>query len=240
VKQSLGKSRCKSFFLYRVAQLQSSGLVAGIFRDKSKLCLSCPSISLSQCLSPVHVCKRYCWWLSLSCLYLSFFLLFLFMRLYLFRVRLNGSFGAEFLCIFVFSACPFLFLGQFCFRFPLHSGTGFRFLLNAFGFSAICLSSLSSFFLVLFLELCRFRFRLNGDFGASYRPIAIGFAAPYLVVLWICLFYLLFLFLSVSISLPTEGRLRSRLSTDCIRLRCSLSLLSLFSVSISSAHSSSS
>jgi hypothetical protein len=110
----------------------------------------------------------------------------------------------------------------------------FRFLLNAFGFSAISLSSLS----LLLSRSFPGTVSIFG-FGASYRPIAFGFAAPYLVVLWICLFYLLLLFLSVCrFRFRLEGGFEARFQLNtfgspapclffsvlCIYLFCSLFL----------------
>jgi hypothetical protein len=64
----------------------------------------------------------------------------------------------------------------------------------------------SSLFYLLFLLLRLYLvpFRLNGGFGEGFRLNAFGFSAP-------SLFFLLHY---MALSLPTESRLRSRLTTD--------------------------
>jgi hypothetical protein len=87
--------------------------------------------------------------------------------------------------------------------------------------------------LIGLIRLYRNRFRLNKDFGKGFRCDTFGFSALFPVL---SLYRSLLLALSLChFSLPTEWRLRRRLSTEYIRLLCSLSVY--FSLSVSSVSS---
>jgi hypothetical protein len=76
--------------------------------------------------------------------------------------------------------------------------------------------------------LCRRRYRLNGGFGAVFRLNAFGFAAPSpFLSVNISLMLAPSLPDTVSVSVPTEWRLRSELSSpECSRLHCPYPLIS--------------
>jgi hypothetical protein len=101
--------------------------------------------------------------------------------------------------------------------FRLNDGFGTYFRWDTSGFSA--LSPLLSLHRKLLpaLSLCHFHSRLNGGFGAGFRRNT--FRLLYSLSVYFSLSVSSDSVTFASLSLPTEWRLRSRLSMECIQLR---------------------
>jgi hypothetical protein len=134
----------------------------------------------------------------------------------------------------------FLFVVLFCLLFLCVAFTSDWMAASKHAFVGINSVSLLPLLVFLFIDLiglfrlCRNCFRLNDGFGSGFRWDPFGFSAlspflfPHRSLLVGCS-------LCVSLSLLTEWQLRSRLSTEYIRLLCFLSVY--FSILVSSVSS---